>query len=236
MWRRYTATLTLVLAVALTAGADLETVVHVFQLRYASVTEASAAIQPMLSDRGSITVQPRQARITVQDLPEVVQRVADLIVEIDRLPKSYRIQVELLEGTSRPIPAEQQIRVDERLAGMFKFPSFRRLGSAVFEGDLGSPSSAELGSGFKISFLAEPTGFSQDSPWGTPDPGDRIHLRWLQLDRLRTTDDGRRTSDEVLRTSIFIAPKQKVFIGAGKSEDSTDGLVLIVEAQDVGGG
>ena len=236
MWRRHTATLALVLVVALTAGADLETVVHVFQLRHASVTEASAAIQPMLSDRGSITVQPRQARITVQDLPDVVQRVADLIDEIDRMPMSYRIQVDLLEGTSRPLPVEQQIRVDERLAGMFKFPAFRRLGSAVFEGDLGSPSSAELGNGFKISFLAETTGFSQDSPWGTPDPGNRIHLRWLQLDRLRPTEDGRRTSDEILRTSIFIAPKQKVFIGAGKSEDSTDGLVLIVEAQDVGGG
>jgi len=236
MWRRHTATLALVLAVALTAGADLETVVHVFQLRHASVTEASAAIQPMLSDRGSITVQPRQARITVQDLPDVVQRVADLIDEIDRMPMSYRIQVDLLEGTSRPLPVEQQIRVDERLAGMFKFPAFRRLGSAVFECDLGSPSSAELGNGFKISFLAETTGFSQDSPWGTPDPGNRIHLRWLQLDRLRPTEDGRRTSDEILRTSIFIAPKQKVFIGAGKSEDSTDGLVLIVEAQDVGGG
>jgi hypothetical protein len=39
----------------------------------------------------------------------------------------------------------------------------------------------------------------------------------------------------VVRTSVFIAPDQKVFIGAGSSEDSTEGLVLIIRVGEVGG-
>ena len=130
---------------------------------------------------------------------------------------------------------QQQVQVDRRMKGMFKFPSFRRLGTATFEGDLGTPSSAELGDGFRVSFLAESTGFAQDSPWGSPDPGNRIHLRWLTLDHVKVAEGGNGETNEVLRTSIFLAPKQKVFIGAGRSEDSKEGLVLIVQAQDIGG-
>lgn len=235
MWRRRALILSFVALAALTAAAASETVVHVFQLRYASVQEVSAAVQQLLSERGSITVQPRQSRITVQDLPEVVERVAELIGEMDQAPGSYRIQMELLEGTSRPLRAEQQVQVDRRLKGMFKFPSFRQLGTATFEGDLGTPSSAELGDGFRVSFLAESTGFAQDSPWGSPDPGNRIHLRWLTLEQVKVADGGGGETNEVLRTSIFLAPKQKVFIGAGHSEDSKEGLVLIVQAQESGG-
>jgi hypothetical protein len=40
---------------------------------------------------------------------------------------------------------------------------------------------------------------------------------------------------EVLKTSVFLSEKQEVFIGAGASEDSRSGLVLILQAQEIGG-
>jgi hypothetical protein len=227
--------LVFVVLAAMSVAAASDTVVHVFQIRYASMDKVSAAIQGLLSEQGSLTVQPRQGRITVQDSPEIVERVADLIAEIDRAPGTYRIRVELLEGTSKRLDAGEEMKVDRNLKEMFNFPYFRALGTATFEGELGTPSSAHLGSGYRVSFLAEATGFSQSSPWGSPDPGARIHLRWLTLERVRTARGGGEKPIEVLRTSIFIAPDQKVFIGAGSSEDSTEGLVLIIRAGEVGG-
>ena len=229
----------LVLVFVVLAGLSVamasETVVHVFQIRYASVEKVSAAIQGLLSEQGSLTVQPKQGRITVQDSPEIVDRVADLITEIDRAPGAYRIHMDLLEGTSKHLDAGQETNVDRSLKEMFNFPYFRTLGTATFEGNLGTPSTAHLGSGYRVSFLAEATGYSQSSPWGSPDPGTRIHLRWLTLERVRVAQGGGEKPNEVLRTSVFIAPEQKVFIGAGISEDSTEGLVLIIRAGEVGG-
>ncbi len=227
--------LAFVVFAALSAAADSDTVVHVFQIRHASMEKVSAAVQALLSDQGSLTLQPKQGRITVQDSQEIVDQVADLIAEIDRAPGVYRIRMELLEGTSKPLAAGQEARVDHSLTEMFNFPHFRSLGTATFEGNLGTPSSAHLGSGYQVSFLAEATGFSQSSPWGSPDPGERIHLRWLTLERVRVVQGRGEKPNEVLRTSVFIAPDQKVFIGAGSSEDSKEGLVLIIRAGEVGG-
>jgi hypothetical protein len=225
----------LVVLTVMSVAAASETVVHVFQIRYASVDKVSAAIQVLLSEQGSLTVQPRQGRITVQDSPEIVDQVADLIAEIDAAPGAYRIQMELLEGTSKRLETAEETKVDHSLKEMFKFPHFYTLGTATFEGNLGTPSSAHLGSEYRVSFLAEATGYSQSSPWGSPDPGARIHLRWLTLEKVRVAQGSGGKPSELLRTSVFIAPDQTAFIGAGSSEDSTEGLVLIIRAGEVGG-
>lgn len=224
----------LFLATALTAVAA-DTVSRVFTLRYVEVAEVSAAVQPMLSEHGVLTLQPSQSRMTVQDLPEVVERVARRIAEIDHVPDRFRIEIELLQGgPESPFGAITEVEADERLRKMFKFPAYQRLGSAVLEGDLGSTVQAELGRDHKVSFLAQLPAHSPDAPWGSPDPGNRIHLRGLSLQRVTVGGDGTQTSEQVLRTTVLLAPGQEVYIGAGGSENATVGWVLIVRALEIG--
>ena len=235
MLQRSALTLWVTLMAVVAAAANVETVSRVFTLEHISVSEASAAVQPLLSEHGSLILQPSRSRMTVQDLPQVVEQVAVLVTEIDGLPESYSIQVELLEGRSEPYSVATQAQIDKRLRKMFRFSSFHQLGSAVLEGELGSPAQADLGGGFQISFLAHSVEYSEDTPWGTPDPGDRIHLRPLILQRVSIEPDGTQEIEILLRTNVLIAPKQKVYIGAGTSEDADNGLVLIVHSQGSGG-
>ncbi|MFV2072990.1 MAG: secretin N-terminal domain-containing protein [Thermoanaerobaculales bacterium] len=236
MWRRVFLIPLVVAAAAVAASAaEVETVVRIFRLHHVSVMEVSKAIEPLLSEHGSLTVQPRQSRISVQDRPPVVERVAQLIEEMDRRPESYRIQVELLEGSSKALEPEQVVDVDERMRNMFRFKAYRRLGAAIIEGELGSPATADLGGGFKLSFVAEAVAFSEQTPWGARDPGNRVHIRDFILEKIKELEDGSQKAREVLSTSIFLAPRQKVFIGAGQSESAKTGLVLIVNAQEIGG-
>lgn len=230
------ATLIAAVLVVAAAAAAADTVSRVFTLRHVSVAEASAAVQPLLSELGTLTLQPSMARMTVQDLPEVIERVAKLIRELDHQPSRYRIEVELLEGGPvKPYGSADEVAADERLRKMFKFPAYRRLGSAMLEGEFGSQAQADLGRGFRVSFLGQLPAYSADSPWGSPDPGDRIHLRGLVLQRLRMTGDGRQESEQVLRTTVLLSPNQKVYIGAGNSENAKVGWVLIIQARDAGG-
>jgi hypothetical protein len=217
-------------------GASVETVSRVFNLRYLTVAEATTAVQPLLSEQGSLTLQPSRSRITVQDYPEVIDRVVEVIDKLDRSPDRYRVRVELLEGgAEQPFGAVNEVEATDRLRKMFKFPSYRILGSAVLEGDLGSETQASLGTGYQISFLAQYPPHSAETPWGTPDPGDRIQLRMLTLEHLKPGADGEQSSQQCLRTNVLLSPNQKVYIGAGSSEDSATGLVLIVEVQEPGG-
>jgi hypothetical protein len=230
-WSPVVLVLSLVAVVAVAA----DTVSRVFTLRHAQVSEVSAAVQPMLSENGLLTLQPKQSRLTVQDVPEVVERVAARIAELDHVPDRFRIEVELLEGgPESPFGAVTEVPANDRLRKMFRFAAYQRLGSAVLEGDLGSSVQADLGSGFRVSFLAQLPAYSQDSPWGSPDPGDRVHLRGLMLERVSIGEGGERSSEQVLRTSVLLAPAQEVYIGAGDSENATTGWVLIVRALGAG--
>jgi hypothetical protein len=222
-------------AVAVTA-ANIETVSRVFRLEHVSVSEASAAVQPMLSDVGSLTLQPKLSRIMVQDAPEVIQRVAELIEKLDHVPGLYSVQIDLLEGGAAvPYGSVQEVPVEDRLRKMFNVEAFHQLGSSTIEGVLGSSAQAALGTSFQVSFIAELPEYSQESPWGAPDPGNRIHLRQLVLDRKMVSSDGTLMTHELLRTNVLLFPKQTVYIGAGNSEDSEDVLVLIVHAQEFEG-
>jgi hypothetical protein len=210
------------------------TTVRVFQVHNCSVTDAAAAVQSLLSENGSLTVHPYQSRITVQDSPDVVERVAKVIADMDRSPDRYLIEVVLLEGVSQELPPQQRAHVDSRLGRMFPFVSYRRIGAANFDGVMGETASADLGEGNRVSFLAESVSMRADTPYGIPDPGNRLHLQWLTLNKATTDAAGRERSTEILRTSVYLSEKQEVFIGAGSSEDSGRGLVLILQARSIG--
>ncbi len=232
--KRAIAVFGLVLA-AVTAAASVETVSRVFTLRYLSIADATTAVQPLLSDQGSLTLQPSRSRITVQDFPEVIDRVVEVIDRLDRLPNRYRVHIELLEGgAEKPFGAANQVEATERLRQMFKFPSYQRLGSAVLEGELGGDARAMLGAGYQVSFTTQVSTPSSETPWGAPDLGDRIQLRNLTLDRLKPAVNGQQERLQYLHTNVLLSPNQKVYIGAGSSEDPSTGLVLIVQLHEPG--
>jgi hypothetical protein len=230
-------TLLVVACCCLAAGllAAVETVTKVFTLQHLSVSDASSAVQPLLSEEGSLTIQPRHSRLMVQDLPTVVDRVAELIDEIDRAPGMFRVRVELVRGTSEPYSSgEPTVQIDPRLERMFKFASFRRLAGTTLEGEVGSTAEATLGDDYQVSFQSHAIEYSSDTPWGAPEPGDRINLRRLILKQVGVDANGVRTTAVLLQTNMMLSSNQKVYIGAGSSEESDDGLVLIVHCLQSG--
>jgi hypothetical protein len=236
MLKRYLVLLVVVGVATVAAAADGRTVSRVFTLQHVSVSEVSEAVQPLLSDVGSLTLQPKRARIVVQDEPAIIAHVTALIEELDHMPDSYGVKIDLLQGgEATAYGSVTEVEVEDRLRRMYKVASFHRIGSSTVEGILGSTARAELGSRFRVSFLAQVPSNSAETPWGAPDPGLRLHLRRLVLERVEIASDGTLVTDEILRTNVLLSPNQTVYIGAGNSEESEEVLVLIVHAEDFGG-
>jgi hypothetical protein len=231
--------LVVVVVVAIAApavAADGRTLSRVFRLEHVSVSEVSEAVQPLLSDVGSVTLQPKLARIVVQDEPAIIARVTALIEELDRMPGPYGVRIDLLEGgETSAYGSITEVEVEDRLRRMYKVNSFHLIGSSTVEGVLGIPAQAELGSSFRVSFLARVPSYSAETPWGAPDPGLKLYLRHLILERVELASDGTLVTDEILRTNVLLSPQQTVYIGAGNSEESKQVLLLIVHAKDFGG-
>jgi hypothetical protein len=220
-------------AVVAWAAEQPATTVRVFNLQNVSVVDAFTAIEPLLSDDGSVTVQPARGRVTIQDSPAVVERITTVMSELDRVPGEYRIEVELLEGLDVDRPSDVSAELDRRLHRMFPFKSYRRAGRTVFQGELGQPTAASLGGSYRLSFLADSFKVPESTPWGVADAGNRTQVKWLRLDRFSNGAGGQEKIDEVLRTTVMLSPNQKMIIGAGSSEDSATGLVLILTMHSV---
>ena len=235
MLKRFVAFVAVIWIATALIAANVETVSRVFRLEHVSVSEVSTAVQPLLSESGSLTLQPKLSRIVVQDQPEIIDRVTALIEKLDHVPGVYSVHIDLLEGgETTPYGTAQEYRAEERLYRMFKAVAFYRVGSSTVEGVLGSPSRAELGTSYQVSFIAYLPEHSESSPWGVRDPGNQLHLRQLVLERKGVAGDGTVVTFELLRTNVLLSPQQTVYIGAGNSEDSGDVLVLIVHAEDFG--
>jgi hypothetical protein len=236
MLKRSLVVVVIVGVAALSAAADGRTLSRVFRLEHVSVSEASVAVQPLLSEAGSLTLQPKLGRIVVQDEPAIIARVTALIEELDHMPGAYGVRIDLLEGgATTAYGSITEVEVEDRLRRMYKVDSFHRIGSSTVEGVLGTSAQAEIGSSFRVSFLAQVPGHAAETPWGAPDPGLRLYLRRLVLERVELASDGTLVADEILRTNVLLSPQQTVYIGAGNSEESKRVLVLIVHAEDIGG-
>jgi len=205
-----------------------DVVVRVFRVEFAKVAEISAAIQPMLSDEGSVMVQPAKGRLTVRDRAGVMAAITEVVERLDQKPSPFRLHVELLGGSTVPISVAGGQEVGKRLKQMFPFKYYRELGSADLGGVTGDEISVELNDGFRISVMVldhrlEPTAF------GIPNQSLRLDLHPLVLEKV-----GTKGTQEVLRTRVVLSRNQEVVIGAGENEDSKEGLVLIVKALPVG--
>jgi hypothetical protein len=244
-------------AVSTAAAATAVTVARVFEIHHRSVAEAALVVQPLLSDEGALTLEPRHARLTVQDRPEVVDRIARTLEAFDRPPARFRIRAELYEASSEPGAGNDTAVADLKLSQVFRYTSFRRLGQAILEGDVGATARAELGEGYLVRFTVSPAdgweGFvvpEGSSPlvrppaagrWPAEQTGEtstdaadgRVRLERLVLARVGAP--GGLRAQEVLRSSALLAAGQRVVLGASASESARKALVLVLQAEPVKG-
>ncbi len=215
-----------------TPAAEVMTTVRVFHLRSGrvSVQEASAAVQPLLSEQGTLTVQPHKLQLVVQDRPEVVARVTALLAELERTSERYQLRIELLEASNSPLPAGQRVEVDRRVSRMFRFSSFRRLGLTEVEGEIGQTAVAHLGPNYRVDLHTSSVAAPADAPWGFAGADQRVHVDRLTLHQTASAPAGGQRQVEVLRTSLMLGVGQRAVLGASGSEGSERALVLIVEA------
>jgi hypothetical protein len=209
--------------------------VRVFHLSETSISvmDASQAVHHLLSDRGSLTIHPRQGRLMVQDSPEVVERVTLLMDELTRPPQDFRIRVELLEATRLEVAAEERAEVAQHIRRRFPFPHFRRLGTTVLGGDLRGPATVNLTSDHQVAFEAKPVRIQDDAPWGVRDPGARVHLEDVRLLKRRGSK-GASGQVELLRTSAILGHSQRAIFGVSASAGAERALILILEVEAAG--
>jgi hypothetical protein len=204
------------------AGAPPVVVVRVFALKHRSADEALSVVRPLLSDAGSVMLEPHVNELTVRDTAASVERAAQAIAAYDVPLRGVDVGVTLLKATSDPKAApgrtdvSEEIRgIGERLKKLFNVTDFTRLDSVVVRGVEGQRVAYVIGAHYHLQFFLDP---SRD--------GKRLQFRDLSLERVRR-EGGKETRGEILHTSINVNMGQPYILGVGKDEAAQGALFLV---------
>jgi hypothetical protein len=219
-----------VVAVVLaSAAAAVEPAVRVFRFQHRTAQEAAAFVSPLLSPSGSVLIQPSTNSLTVQDLPDVLNRVSASLSGWDVPPVSYRVRVRVFMAYSGALPEGKQperlpdLNID--LFRLFHFSSYRVLDDLQLVAADGSSVETNISDRYKLRF-----GVSA----AAQDPG-RLQLKPLELLRRETKPSGLEGSVLVLRTVVSLTTGQVGVVAAAQSEQADRALLLVMTASDTRG-
>src|SRR5512143_3670539 len=158
------ALLLLVLSAELALAAPT-VVIRVFTLRHRRAEEVALLVRPLLTDEGSVILQPKLNTLTVRDTAAAVEKAAQAIASYDLPPRNVEISVTLLKATSEPRrpgpgappdrrPVSEAITgVGEQLKRRFNFTDYQRLDSVVVQGTEGDNVAYAIGGQYRLAFL-----------------------------------------------------------------------------------
>ena len=198
--------------------------VRVFQLKYKRVEEATLLVRPLLSETGSILLQPRLNTITVTDHENSLNRIARALSQFDLPPRGFSIAVKMVRAQA-DVPAGDLAReiggIGNKLREVFRFNDYALVDSAVLRGAEGDQVSYLLGGEYRLSFHIDAAGV-----------GPTLRFSQFALSRERTDERGRRITSPLFRTTVNVLLNQTMVIGASKEEASKKALILILLAQE----
>lgn len=195
--------------------------VHTFTFKFKQADKAAAAIKPLLSNDGSMSIQPSTNSLVVTDRAENMKAVARMIGDFDKEPQSVRLYVRIV-GASRvtgtPKVPDDLKDVARKLA-ILPYNSYEAVGEATVQGKEGDPGLVDMQTGYRADFK-----------FGEYDPAsDSIAVKDLQISRLTGAQKDQLTS--LLKTTLNLAIGQTYILGASKAPQSQRALMIVLVAR-----
>ena len=221
-WTSRGVALALLLAGAAAAAAQAEPslLVHAYTLRHQPAAEALALVHPLLSDRGSVQLQPGGNTLVIRDTEEVVGRVAALLREFDHAAKKLAIRIQVVRAGDGGEGARLERELAERLRELLRYDSYRVMAAADLEAREGEEVSYELGEEYRITFQL-----------GTLMSEARLKLHEFEVSRGAGSEERQR----LLRTQVNLRLGRPMILGLAKNESSRRALLLVLTCTLAGG-
>jgi hypothetical protein len=203
------------------ADAKASLAVRSFTFKFKQADKAAAAIKPLLSPDGSMTIQPATNSLMVTDRPDNMKAVAKMIGDFDKEPQSFRLHVRIV-GASR-LEGEPKIPDDlkdvARKLASLPYNAYENVGQATVQGKEGDPGLVDMATGYRANFR-----------FGEYDPAsDSIAVNDLQISKLMGAQKDQLTS--LLKTTLNLTLGQTYILGASKAPQSQRALMIVLVAR-----
>ena len=195
------------------------------KVNYIQATQAYRLLIGYKSNLGTINFDESLQILTIQDIPEIVEKMLDVLKAIDVRPADLRFAVDLVLGSVNPPASGEEDKdflkdpIVRELKNLTKYSHFRRLDSTFIRTQDMEITSQKLG-GENMSFRLElrPRYIRED----------KAHLIDLELALYRVLGVGKESSSNLLRTSLSLKNGERTVVGVSKLDGGDYALILII--------
>lgn len=196
-----------------------ELVLHAYTLRYQQAIEAIPLIQPLLTGRGTLELQPGGNTLVIRDTATALARIVPVLHAFDHPAQPLKVEI-LIVRASRAVVSPQVNRSDlpepltRRLRELLPYEIYEMQAQANLGSQEGQAVAYELGDDYVVSFRL-----------GTLMEAKRIRLANFEVSRRAGKS---KSTVPLVHTSLNLCLDQTMSLGLARSEGSRDALIIVV--------
>lgn len=188
-----------------------------YTLEHQPAEEAMSLVRPLLSERGSVSLEPGEPTLRIRDSLAALSRILPLLRSFDHPARRLEIDVMVVRaGTAETLPARRRPLPEPlrtRLARVLRYSDYHVLAEASLDGREGEEISSPLPGGLGLSFQL-----------GTVLGGQRLRLHDFKVFRGVAAASGR----QLLHTNLNLWRDQTFILGLTRDEEAESAFILVM--------
>ena len=196
-----------------------------YTLRHQPAADALALISPLLSERGSVELQPVGNTIVVRDLQAHILRIVPVLRNFDHPRRDVRIEVRIVRASVQPTtgaarvstgPSELSAVLTSRLRELLRFQHYDLLAGVDLASREVEELSYDVGEDYRV-----------DMRVGTVLATRRIKLHDFRISRAKEAGEWK----QLIHTNLELTLGEPMVLGLATTEASEHALMVVLTCQ-----
>ncbi len=198
-----------------------ELVLHAYTLRYRQASDAISLVFPLLSQRGTVELQPATNTLVIRDSRAALGRVIPVLRSYDHPSRPLNLEIYIVRA-SRTDGADAQTvtrsnlpaSLTRRLRALLPYDVYQGEAQAQLASREGQAVTYVLGGEYEVSFR-----------FGTLVENQRVRLSDFRI--LKKTDE-RRAGTALIHTNLLLPMEQTTSFVLTRTEESREALMVVL--------
>lgn len=205
-----------------TAQAADQPVLYAYAFKHQRASDAVALVNPLLSPRGTVELQPADNTLAIRDTEAALARIRPALRSFDHPSRPLRLDILIVRASRTAVSppmvhSELPPELTRRLHDLLGYDSYEIAARAALQSLEGEVVTYELGSEYRVGFRV-----------GTVLPERRVRLTDFEVMRHQP----KRAAQVLIRTNMNLWLDRTMSLGLAQSESSREALMVVITVRE----
>jgi hypothetical protein len=195
-------------------GTDL--VLHAYTMRYRQASDAISLVFPLLSQRGTVELQPATNTLVIRDSQAALGRIIPVLRSYDHPSRPLNLDIYIVRAIRSPgvVRSDLPEALTRRMRALLPYDIYEVEAQAQLASREGQAVTYALGGEYEVSFRL-----------GTLVDRQRVRLSNFRV--LKRTEE-RRAGSPLIHTNLLLTVEQTTSFGLARTEQSSEALMVVM--------